>query len=87
MRGSTRTSGPWAMPTTTPWWSRRSGCTRPNSIRHEGPWCDIDQAEVGTAGWVQGCNIEHTRASIDDLTAVKPEQLDYALIGPLERAG
>ena len=56
-------------------------------IHHEGPWRDIDQVEVATAGWVQWFNTERTHRSIDDLTPLELEQLDYALTEPLERAG
>ena len=63
------------------------GLYKSELIHHEGPWRDVDQVEVATAGWVQWFNTQRTHGSIDDLTPVELEQLDYALTEPLERAG
>ena len=63
------------------------GLYKSELIHHEGPWRGVDQVEVATAGWVQWFNTERTHGSIDDLTPVELEQLDYALTEPLERAG
>lgn len=63
------------------------GLYKSELIHHEGPWRDVDQVEVATAGWVLWFNTERTHGSIDDLTPVELEQLDYALTEPLERAG
>jgi len=56
-------------------------------IHHEGPWRDVDQVEVAIASWVLWLNTERTHGSINDLTPVEAEQVDYALTEPLERAG
>lgn len=63
------------------------GLYKSELIHHEGPWRDVDQVEVAIAGWVLWFNTERTHGSIDDLTPVELEQLDYALTEPLERAG
>ena len=63
------------------------GLYKSELIHHEGPWRDVDQVEAATAGWVKWFNTERTHGSIDDLTPVEAEQLDYALTEPLERAG
>ena len=63
------------------------GLYKSELIHHEGPWRDVDQVEVATAGWVLWFNTERTHGSIDDLTPVELEQLDYAHTEPLERAG
>jgi len=56
-------------------------------IHHEGPWRDVDQVEAATASWVLWFNTERTHGSIDDLTPLEVEQLDYARNEPVERAG
>ena len=43
--------------------------------------------EAATARWVLWFNTERTHGSIDDLTPLKLEQLDYAHTAPFERAG
>lgn len=63
------------------------GLYKTELIHHEGPWRDVDQVEAATADWVHWFNTERTHASIDDLTPIELEQLDYASSGPLERAG
>ncbi|MFB8386583.1 IS3 family transposase [Microbacterium sp. NPDC055910] len=63
------------------------GLYKSELIHHEGPWRDVDQVEVATASWVQWFNTERTHSSIDDLTPVEAEQLDYAHTEPLERTG
>ena len=63
------------------------GLYKSELIHHEGPWRDVDQVEVATAGWVLWFNTERTHGSIDDLTPVALEPLNYALTEPLERAG
>jgi putative transposase len=63
------------------------GLYKTELIHHEGPWRDVDQVEAATASWVLWFNTERTHSSIDDLTPVELEQLDYALTEPLERAG
>lgn len=90
--------GPNQTVTTTPA-SRKRGHIKPSQrghfnlsqtselIHHEGPWRDVDQVEVATASWVQWFNTERTHSSIDDLTPVEAEQLDYAHTEPLERTG
>lgn len=56
-------------------------------IHHEGPWRDIAQVEVATAAWVLWFNTERTHGSIDDLTPLEVEQLDYARNEPVTTAG
>lgn len=63
------------------------GLYKSELILHEGPWRDVDRVEAATASWVLWFNTERTESSIDDLTPVELEQLDYALTEPLERAG
>ncbi len=63
------------------------GLYKSELIHHEGPWRDVDQVEAATAGWVQWFNTERTHGSIDDLTPLELERLDYARTEPLERAG
>ncbi len=63
------------------------GLYKSELIHHEGPWRDVDQVEVATASWVQWFNTERTHSSIDDLTPVEAEHLDYAHTEPLERTG
>lgn len=63
------------------------GLSKSELIHHEGPWRDVDQVEAGTAGWVQWFNTDRTHGSIDDLTPLELEALDYARSEPLERAG
>lgn len=63
------------------------GIYKSELIHHEGPCRDIDHVEAATASWVHWFNIERTHSSIDDLTPVELEQLDYALTEPLERTG
>ena len=60
------------------------GIGSPETIR---TWIRRDQVEVATASWVQSFNTERTHGSIDDLTSLEAERLDYALPEPLERAG
>lgn len=56
-------------------------------IRHEGPWRDVDHVEAGTASWVLWFNRERPHGSIDDLTPLEVEQLDYARTEQVEQAG
>ncbi len=63
------------------------GLYKSELIHHEGPWRDVDQVEVATAGWVQWFNTDRIHGSIDDLTPLEAEQFSYALTEPLERAG
>ncbi|MDE0547610.1 IS3 family transposase [Microbacterium sp. C7(2022)] len=63
------------------------GLYKSELIHHEGPWRDVDQVEAATASWVLWFNTERTHGSIDDLTPLEVEQLDYARIEPVERAG
>ena len=63
------------------------GLYKSELIHHEGPWRDVDQVEAATANWVLWFNTERTHASIDDLTPIELEHVDYALTQPLERAG
>jgi putative transposase len=63
------------------------GLYKSELIHHEGPWRDVDQVEAATASWVLWFNTERTHSSIDDLTPLEVEQLDYARNEPVERAG
>ncbi len=63
------------------------GLYKSELIHHEGPWRDVDQVEAATAAWVQWFNTDRTLGSIDDLTPLELEHLDYARTEPLERAG
>jgi putative transposase len=63
------------------------GLYKTELIHHEGPWRNVDQVEAATAEWVHWFNTERIHSSIDDLTPIELEQLDYALTEPLERAG
>ncbi|GGM62094.1 hypothetical protein GCM10010489_37040 [Microbacterium saperdae] len=63
------------------------GLYKSELIHHEGPWRDVDQVEAATASWVLWFNTERTHGSIDDLTPLEVEQLDYARNEPVERAG
>jgi hypothetical protein len=63
------------------------GLYKSELIHHEGPWRNVDQVEAATADWVHWFNTERTHSSIDDLTPIELEGLDYALTEPLERAG
>lgn len=63
------------------------GLYKSELIHHEGPWRDIAQVEVATAAWVLWFNTERTHGSIDDLTPVEVEQLDYARNEPVTKAG
>jgi len=65
----------------------RIGLYKSELIHHEGPWRDVDQVEAATANSVLWFNTQRTHASIDDLTPIELEQVDYALTQPLERAG
>ncbi len=60
------------------------GLFKSELIHHEGPWRDIDQVEAATASWALWFNTERTRGSIDDLTPLEVEQLDYAHTEPVE---
>ena len=48
---------------------------------------DPAAVEAATADWVQWFNTERIHSSIDDLTPIELEQLEYALTEPLEQAG
>jgi len=63
------------------------GLYKSELIHHEGPWGDVDQVEAATASWVLWFNTERTHGSIDDLTPLEVEQLDYAHTEPVQRAG
>ena len=63
------------------------GLYKSELIHHEGPWRDADQVEAATASWVLWFNSERPHGSIDDLTPLEVEQLDYAHIEPVEQAG
>ena len=63
------------------------GLYKSELIHHEGPWRDVDQVEAATASWVLWFNTERTHGSIDDLTPLEVEQLDYARNEPVTRAG
>ena len=63
------------------------GLYKSELIHHEGPWRDVDQVEAATASWVLWFTTERTHGSIDDLTPLEVEQLDYARNEPVERAG
>ena len=63
------------------------GLYKSELIHHEGPWRDVGQVEAATASWVLWFNTECAHGSIDDLTPLEVEQLDYARIEPVERAG
>lgn len=63
------------------------GLYKSELIHHEGPWRDVDHVEAGTASWVLWFNSERPHGSIDDLTPLEVEQLDYARIEPVEQAG
>ncbi|WP_395246086.1 IS3 family transposase [Agromyces sp. MMS24-K17] len=63
------------------------GLYKSELIHHEGPWRDVEQVEAATAAWVTWFNHERTHGSIDDLTPLELEHLDYARTEPLERAG
>ena len=63
------------------------GLYKSELIHHEGPWRDVDQVEAATASWVLWFNTERTHGSIDDLTPLEVEQLDYAHTEPVQRAG
>ena len=63
------------------------GLYKSELIHHEGPWRDVDQVEAATASWVLWFNTERTHGSIDDLTPLEVEQLDYARNEPVEQAG
>jgi len=54
-------------------------------IHHADPWRDVDQFRAATASRVLWFNNEPTHGSIDDLTPLKVEQLDYAHIETVER--
>ncbi|WP_448231760.1 integrase core domain-containing protein [Microbacterium lacticum] len=85
-KASTRPSGPSATRTTTP----RGVADRPVQVRADPPrrpWRDVDQVEAATASWVLWFNTERTHGSIDDLTPLEVEQLDYARNEPVEQAG
>ena len=56
-------------------------------IHHEGPWRNVEQVEAATADWVHWFNTERIHSSIDDLTPIELEGLDYALTKPLDRVG
>ncbi|WP_234658999.1 integrase core domain-containing protein [Agromyces marinus] len=58
------------------------GLYKSELIHHEGPWSDVDQVEAATAGLVQWLNTDRTHGSIDDLTPLELEQLDYARTEP-----
>ena len=70
-------------------------CTRPESqiglykselIHLEGPWRDVAHVEAATAEWVSWFNNERMHGSLDDLTPLEIEQIDYARHQPLETA-
>lgn len=63
------------------------GLYKSELIHHEGPWRDVDQVEAATASWVLWFNSDRPHGSIDDLTPLEVEQLDYARIEPVEQAG
>lgn len=63
------------------------GLYRSELIHHEGPWRDVVQVEAANASWVLWFNSERTHGSIEDLTPLEVEQLDYARNEPVERAG
>ncbi|WP_082784210.1 integrase core domain-containing protein [Microbacterium laevaniformans] len=63
------------------------GLYKSELIHHDGPWRDIDQVEAATASWVLWFNTERTHGSIDDLTPLEVEQLDYARNEPVGKAG
>ena len=63
------------------------GLYKSELIHHDGPWRDIDQVEAATASWVLWFNTERTHGSIDDLTHLEVEQLDYARNEPVGKAG
>ena len=63
------------------------GLYKSELIHPDGPWRDVDQVEAAIASWVLWFNTERTHGSIDDLTPLEVEQLDYARIKPVTRAG
>ncbi|WP_374316547.1 IS3 family transposase [Microbacterium sp.] len=63
------------------------GLYKSELIHHDGPWRDIDQVEAATASWVLWFNTQRPHGSIDDLTPLEVEQLDYARNEPVGKAG
>lgn len=63
------------------------GLYKSELIHHEGPWRNVDQVEAATADWVHWFNTERIHSSIDDITPIELEGLDYALTEPLDRVG
>jgi len=56
-------------------------------IRRQGPWCDVDQVELGTSQWVAWFNTERPHEHLDDLTPETVENLHYARQHALPEAG
>ena len=60
------------------------GLYKSEVIHHDGPWRDIAHVEAATAEWVSWFNSDRIHGSLDDLTPIEVEQLDYAHHQPLE---
>lgn len=86
-KASTRPSGPVGDAYDNSLAESQIGLYKSELIHHEGPWRDVDQVEAATASWVLWFNTERTHGSIDDLTPLEVEQLDYARNEPVEQAG
>jgi len=63
------------------------GLYKSELIHHDGPWRDIAQVEATQPHGCYWFNTERTHSSIDDLTPLEVEQLDYARNGPVTKAG
>lgn len=62
------------------------GLYKSELIHLEGPWRDVAHVEAATAEWVSWFNNERMHGSLDDLTPLEIEQIDYARHQPLETA-
>lgn len=54
-------------------------------IHHEVPWRNVDQVAEATADWVHWFNTKRIHSSIDDLTLIELDGLDWAFTEPFER--
>lgn len=62
------------------------GLYKSELIHHEGPWRDVAHVEAATAEWVSWFNSDRIHGSLDDLTPIEVEQIDYAHHQALETA-
>jgi putative transposase len=63
------------------------GTYKTEFIRRLGPWRNVDHVETETMFWVDWYNTERSHDYLDDLTPAHAEELHYAFLDTLQKAG